>query len=191
MIYDMVEVPADNPDTTPADDTVATLGILLLHVPPAIGSVNDVVLPMHIEALPEIAAGDALTVITLVAMQPVGAAYDITAVPADTPRISPPVPADAVDAALLLHMPPVVASARVMVLPTHTLEGPVIGAGRSFTLIVNGAPSSGPIPDIRHPGAAISVQVSLTKSPLPATVPGREYAPAGVNVNVPAGIVTE
>jgi hypothetical protein len=64
-------VPAVKPDTTPDEDIAATLAVLLLHVPPAIALVSDVVPPIHSELLPVIVAGDAFTVIVVVAMQPV------------------------------------------------------------------------------------------------------------------------
>jgi hypothetical protein len=49
-------------------------------------------------------------------------------VPAVTPVTTPDVAfIDAMDVLLLLHVPPVVASANVLVDPTHTLVVPVIG----------------------------------------------------------------
>jgi hypothetical protein len=50
-------------------------------------------------------------------------------VPAATPVIIPVDPAVAVPVAVLLHIPPVVASLNEVVLPTHTLSVPVIDDG--------------------------------------------------------------
>ena len=51
----------------------ATEVVPLLHVPPAVASVSVVVaVPGHIESVPPIAAGNGLTVTTVVAIQPVG-----------------------------------------------------------------------------------------------------------------------
>lgn len=45
-------------------------------------------------------------------------------------------PTVATDVALLLQVPPPVASLSVMVCPTHTLDGPEIAAGNGTTLMV-------------------------------------------------------
>lgn len=59
----MVAVPEAMPVTTPVDaPTVATEGLLLLHVPPAVASANVTVDPIHTAVLPLIADGRALTV---------------------------------------------------------------------------------------------------------------------------------
>ena len=51
-------------------------------------------------------------------------------VPAVTPVTTPvPEPIVAMAVLLLLHVPPVEGSPRVMVAPAHTVEGPVIGLG--------------------------------------------------------------
>ena len=58
------------PVTTVADDgptvTVATSVLLLVHVPPAIGSLNVIVAPEHTVLSPDIAPGEGLTVIVIV-----------------------------------------------------------------------------------------------------------------------------
>lgn len=69
----MVAVPAETAETAPeADPTVATPGLLLLHVPPDIAFIRDVALPAQIEVVPEIDEGVAFTVIVISAAQPVG-----------------------------------------------------------------------------------------------------------------------
>ena len=64
----MVEVPAETPVTRPVPDTVATVVLLLLHVPPATASVRDMVIPVHRAAGP-VTGADGLTVIVLLAVQ--------------------------------------------------------------------------------------------------------------------------
>ena len=58
-------------------------------------------------------------------------------VPSAMPVTIPePVPTVAIALLLLLHEPPGVISINVIVLPIHTLPGPVIGAGTVFTVTV-------------------------------------------------------
>lgn len=54
-----------------------------------------------------------------------------TAIPVTTPDAEPTV---ANEGLLLVQTPPVVASVRVPVVPTHMLVGPAIGAGDAFTV---------------------------------------------------------
>ena len=53
--------PADKPPTTPVDDTVTAL-LLLLQLPPTVISLNDMVEPEHTLPIPVIGAGSELTV---------------------------------------------------------------------------------------------------------------------------------
>lgn len=63
--------------------------------------------------------------------------YEIVAVPAATPVTSPlNEPTVAIPVAELLHIPPPLTSARVVIPPTQTVAVPVIGAGDGFTVIV-------------------------------------------------------
>lgn len=62
----MVAMPVPAPVTTPVDDTVATAVLALLQVQPGVADANDAVVPMHIVAVPVIAAGVNTTVIALV-----------------------------------------------------------------------------------------------------------------------------
>jgi hypothetical protein len=68
----MVAVPADTPVTIPvAVPAVAMNILLLLHVPPGVESPNVTVIPpVQIEVIPVMAAGDAITVTAMVAVQP-------------------------------------------------------------------------------------------------------------------------
>jgi len=52
-------------------------------------------------------------------------------IPVAVPEVEPIV---AIDVLLLVHTPPVVASLKDVVRPTHKLGNPVIGAGRGFTV---------------------------------------------------------
>ena len=59
----MVVVPPLKPVTTPVPaPTLATPGLLLLHAPPAVGSVSNISEPWQTVLLPEIMVGDGLTV---------------------------------------------------------------------------------------------------------------------------------
>lgn len=55
------------------------------------------------------------------------------ATPVNTPLVEPIVPTAIL---LLLQLPPVIPSINVIVLPEHTVVGPVIGPGAGFTVTV-------------------------------------------------------
>ena len=61
-VYDMMDVPAETPETTPRALIVATKGDALLQVPPAVASARVVVKPAHTVNVPVIAAGNGFTV---------------------------------------------------------------------------------------------------------------------------------
>jgi len=111
--------------------------LLLLHVPPLVGSNSVAVAPTQILLAPDIGLGVGLTVTDAVVKQPAGKVYVIVAVPAAAP-VTTPVPeiTDATAELLLLHEPPPVASVNVVVDPTHTASVPPIDAGAGLT--VNG-----------------------------------------------------
>jgi hypothetical protein len=68
----MVVVPAATPVTTPEVALiVATVTLLLLHVPPVVASLSVSVEPAHTPATPDIAEGALFTVTTLVTLHPV------------------------------------------------------------------------------------------------------------------------
>ena len=70
-IYVMVAVPVEMPVTRPvAEPTVATAGLLLLHVPPGVADVSVVTAPIQTVDVPAIVAGSGLTVTTAVAIHP-------------------------------------------------------------------------------------------------------------------------
>jgi hypothetical protein len=116
---------------------VATNILLLLHVPPAVASAWVTVVPLHNTFGPVIASGVANTVMTALAVQPSGRAVTIVAVPANTPVTTPVVaPTLAMVVGVLLQVIPVVTSLNVMVEPSHTDDGPVIGAGVALTVTI-------------------------------------------------------
>ncbi len=140
----IVALPAATPLTRPVVElTEATDALLLAHVPPIVASVNSVVLPVHNDDEPLIAAGAVVTVRMRVAMQLVANVYVIVALPEATPVTIPLVPTVATAVLLLLHAPPVVASAKVVVSSGQTDAVPVIAAG--FAFVVNIAVTRQPV----------------------------------------------
>ena len=130
-------MPTDTPFTRPDEDPiVATVVLLLVHDPPP-ASLKVVDNPEHTDVLPEIAAGSGLMVTFAEAIQPVARLYVIVAVPPDTPVTIPlPKPTVATVVLPLVHVPVVTASLSAMVNPVHTVESPVIAAGRRLTVTV-------------------------------------------------------
>ncbi len=105
----IVEVPADTPvqlTGLPVEPMVATLVLLLLHVPPDVALDSVVELVSQMMAVPPIAAGTELMVTICVAIQP-ATEYVIRAVPEVTPVTTPVVPSTVALPLLLLHVPPV------------------------------------------------------------------------------------
>lgn len=70
MVYVMVAEPVVTPVTMPATPVLAIAVLLLLHVPPVVPSVSEVVDPAHISVMPEITVGGGLIVTSVVALQP-------------------------------------------------------------------------------------------------------------------------
>jgi hypothetical protein len=60
--------------------------------------------------------------------------YDIVVVPDAIPETMPVNPIVATEGTVLLHVPPKVASAKGVVVPTQTVEDPVILAGVALTV---------------------------------------------------------
>lgn len=142
-VYEIVTAPAATPDTMPeADPTVATEVLPELHDPPGAPSVSVSGVPTHtrVDPVMEPASGIGFTVIGNVAIeepQILVTVYLIVSRPAAAPVTTPDVPTDAIETLLLLQAPPDVASARVIVEPTHTLVVPVIvpDTGNGLTVI--------------------------------------------------------
>jgi hypothetical protein len=115
---------------------VATVVLLLLHVPFAVASVSAVVELKQTVAAPDIGAGAAMTVIVLVTGAPQPVEKVIVGVPA-TPPVTTPVPAFAVATVvlLLLQVPFAVASDNVMDEPEQTVAAPDMGPGAAITVM--------------------------------------------------------
>ena len=125
------------PDTIPVfDPTVATAVLLLVQVPPEVRSTNVLVAPVQTVLEPDIDTGCWLMVIASVAEQPAGSVYIILTEPVTDPPVTIPLddPTVAFVRSLLLHVPPVVASARFVVRPVHTVFEPVIATGVGLTV---------------------------------------------------------
>lgn len=123
------------PVTTPLPDTEAVNASLLLHTPPVVVELSVVVEPRHIVGVPVIAFGNALTVTTIVLLQPTPAENVILAVPAAAPVTRPVEVTLAMVEALELQVPAEV-SLRLVVDPIHTVGVPVIAAGNEFIVTV-------------------------------------------------------
>jgi hypothetical protein len=133
----MTEVPAATPHAVPAElPMVATDVLLLLHVPPAVASLRVVQVPAHMVVVPMIAAGNGLTVATIVVVQPPLMVYEIVAVPAEMPQSVPVLPMVATDTLLLLQVPPDMASLSVVQRPAQTDGTPLMAAGAGKTISV-------------------------------------------------------
>jgi hypothetical protein len=143
IVYVIVDAPADTPVTTPEAEPTLAKPLLLVHVPPAVPCVNVVLMPTHIFVEPVIAAGAALTVAIAVARQP-ATVYEIVAVPAAIPVITP-VPDTIVATPVVLDVqaPDGVALVNVDVEPAHTVSVPLItdGAADTVTTFVTKQPN--------------------------------------------------
>ena len=145
-IYETVDVPADSPVTIPVAEPILAIAVNeLVQVPPEVALVNVVLAPAQTAEDPAIAAGEELTVIVAVEVQPVGKVYVITAVPDETPfRIPVVLPIVAIDVLLLLHDPPVVVFVSVVFVPAQTDKVPDIAAGSGFVTTVTELPEEQP-----------------------------------------------
>jgi hypothetical protein len=133
----MVTVPPLIPVTTPVDDTVAFVALLLLHVPPGVASASDIVLPWHTTDEPVIAAGGVPTVTIAEAAQPLDSVYTTVAVPAPKGLTTPSALIVATVAGAMDHVPPATELPRVVVPPAQTARPPVMAPGAGFTISVS------------------------------------------------------
>jgi hypothetical protein len=166
-VYLISVVPVVRPVTSPvvadAVETVATPASALLHTRPAVALVSVVELPMHIELVPVIAAGEASTVTIVVVRQPLADVYDIILVPTATPLSTPfTMPIEALPIRELTHMPPAGVLVSVAVAPTQIVPAPAIAAGVSFTVTVF---------VIAQPVAAITYETVPRPAETPVTIP--------------------
>jgi hypothetical protein len=143
VVYVIVAVPTDTPLRVLELLMVATAVLLLAHVPPPAMSLSVMFPPGQTVAAPEIGAMG-LTVMVLVIKQLFGAVYEMIAVPAPLPVTTPvESPMPATPGLLLAQVPPVVMSLRVMLLPLHSLAGPLMddGSGSTVNTVVTAQPA--------------------------------------------------
>ncbi len=124
-------MPEATPVTTPEPSTVATEPFEEVHEPPETVSESEIEDPTQTEEVPVIepAKGAGSTVTALVAMplpHALDTEYEMSTVPATTPVTTPVLPTVAIATSDDDHVPPVVVLLRVIVLPTHTIDAPVI-----------------------------------------------------------------
>lgn len=131
MVPPVAEIPVTSPEEDPI---VATEGVPLSHDPPP-GSVNVVVAPGQMAAVPVIVPGSGFTVIVCVTWQPPAEVKVINAVaglvlPVTTALSIPDdEPIVATVGALLVHVPLIGGSVKVVVTPWHRTKVPAIGPG--------------------------------------------------------------
>lgn len=129
-VYEIDGIPDDMPVTIPVEPTVASVGLLLLQVPPVVVLPSEVTWPTQTLASPVIAAGIALTVIVVLTAQPVGKVYVNDTTPGATPVTSPELdPIVAIEVLLLVQIPPSTESLSTVVAATQTTPEPVITDG--------------------------------------------------------------
>jgi hypothetical protein len=128
-LFEKTTAPLVRAFTTPNEETVATDGALLNHVP-----LPDIVLrlaafPVHMVAGPNIGKKE-FTVTVVVCVQPDAVVYAMIDVPAETPFTKPlPEPIVATGVLPLVQVPPPGEELNVEVLPRHKDVVPETGAG--------------------------------------------------------------
>ena len=134
-MYVTVATPKPTPVTTPPDDVTVNVPVaLLLQVPPAGDPVRLVCAFSQTVSVPLMLVGRAPTVTVLVAKQPFADVYVMLVVPPLMPATTPVPFIVPMAVALLIHVPPAVASSRSVVCPTQTNALPVIAAGDASTV---------------------------------------------------------
>ena len=129
----MSSTPAAIPETTPETEPTVALEPALVHKPPVVALVTVAVEPSQTLSVPPIAAGNGLTTIFAVAIQPVESVYVIVAAPAVIPVTTPDIDPTVTFDELVDQTPPVVALDNVADEATHTFEAPVIADGNALT----------------------------------------------------------
>lgn len=153
--------------------TVPTEGVALLHTPPDAASVNAVLAPTQVTAVPVIvpAFGAGFTVSTLVAEQPVTLFEMVrVVVPADTAVTTPPgLVMVATPGVLLVHVLPLPAiSVSAALAPTHKLVVPPIGPmGVTETVVL-------PVAVTPQISVIVRLYVVVTVGETTTEVPGNE-----------------
>lgn len=133
----MVTAPVLTPLAVTSPDALPIVAInvlLLFHVPPIVASLSVVVKLAHTLTAPMIGVITPTTFTVAVLVQPEASVYVTEVLPTLTPVT---IPVDrsivAIAVLLLLHVPPVVASDKVVCVPVHTFIFPVIGKA-AFTV---------------------------------------------------------
>jgi hypothetical protein len=143
VIVVVLTAPTNWPVTIPeAEPIVAVVTVLLAHVPPEVVSDKVVVVPAQITKVPNIGDGSGSIVTTVEVIQPVAVnVYIIVVVSAVTPPTKVPAVIFpvvgftlAVVGEMLLHVPPPVASDKVVDAPEHSISEPVIAVGLGLTV---------------------------------------------------------
>ena len=132
----MVAVPPEPVVTIPvAEPTMAMLVLPLLHTPPGVASYSVSSSDAQVGFSPMIALGAGLIVTVVLVTQPDRLVYVILATPVVTPVTTPVEPTTlAIYVCALYHLPPVLASCKVVVVPGHACVVPVIAGGSAITL---------------------------------------------------------
>jgi hypothetical protein len=132
----IIAVPEDTPVTTPVPlITVAIPVLALAHVPPVVPSVNVMVEPTQTGDDPGIVDGVVLTVTMVVVVQPVPREYVISDVPDMIPATTPVPPTTVATVVVpLVHVPPVVPSVNVIVVPEQKADEVEMVPGNVFTV---------------------------------------------------------
>ncbi len=121
---------------------MATLVVLLLHVPPDVPSVRFIVLPWQTTEGPPMAVAAAFTVTDVVTKHPPLTVYVTVVVPEVMPNIVPVLTLeDAVATAVLLlvHVPNETRSLSVVLEPAQSEVVPEIEEGAAFTVTIAAA----------------------------------------------------
>lgn len=136
--YKILVVPGDTPAATPEVGLIeATLVFVLLHVPPDVLQLNVVFSSSHKEVIPEIEAGEGLTVIITDLEHPLERTYEMTDVPEVTPVTRPDtLPIYAMLVTELIQVPPDVLLDKVVFAPTHKSNTPEMFAGLGFIVTI-------------------------------------------------------
>ena len=139
----MTDVPITDPSPVTvvvgdvAEVTVATVVMLLVHVPPATALLNIMVDPEHTAVGPVIAPGTDLTVTVTDVVHPVADEVNcMTVVPGETPVTSPPAGVTVATPEVELVQVPTTALLNCVVDVGQTVNVPTIAAGVGLTVTV-------------------------------------------------------
>jgi len=156
-----VAVPIPTPVTTPVALTVATPGVLLLHVPPPVALANAAVPPRQmLTGLVGVMGDIAFTVTVIKLVHPVVSVKVILAVPALMPVSRPVEPIVATAVLLLIQVPPVGVETNVTLLPAQTVCGPEI-SGLGLTVNTTVALLVPTVYEIIHVPAVMPVTIPV------------------------------